>query len=354
LHGSKYIAIFANDTKRFKILDYSFELWNEIDLQSVSVDKPFMIFRLNSTETDNRVPGFKYFVTHIPVMSDSYETQEQISLPLTFDDIARRSKGDALIGYLKADVDNLGKILTEGFSRKIKFSISTFATLSRMLETFFSGWLQKKTCTDYMDIYSIFSGGDDFFVIGPWNASIDFAKSIRSDFSRYCAENPDMTFSSGIILSKPHEPLSFCAKSVENELAKSKRPEVKNRITLFGQTLQWEELENILNEAKEIIEWLERKPSVISRGFAYNLREYGEMADKSGIFKSGVDINAKFLRFVPLLVHDINRNLKREDQKDAYAWAMDLRPTKDKPGGGTNLPYLKIIMEYVLTYTRGG
>ncbi|GAH45112.1 unnamed protein product, partial [marine sediment metagenome] len=40
------------------------------------------------------------------------------------------------------------------------------------------------------------------------------------------------------------------------------------------------------------------------------------------------------------------------EQKEVFLWAEDLRPSKNKPTGGDNLPYLRAIMEYVLTYTR--
>jgi CRISPR-associated protein Csm1 len=65
--------------------------------------------------------------------------------------------------------------------------------------------------------------------------------------------------------------------------------------------------------------------------------------------------NTKYLKWVPLLTYNISKNLtKKETQQDAFQWCENLKISKDKAKGGDNLPYLKTIVEYVLTYTRGG
>jgi CRISPR-associated protein Csm1 len=223
-----------------------------------------------------------------------------------------------------------------------------------MLETFFAGYLQVKLESDFKDLYTIFSGGDDFFIVGPWNRTIDIVKETRKEFSRFTGDNPDFTFSAGIIFVSPSEPISFCAEMAEDKLKDSKEQEGKDKITLFNQTVGWNELHNILLEAKRVIEWLEKEPQLISRALAYNLREYGEMAHKSNIFNPSKRIKTNYLRFVPLLTYDIVRNLTRKGQQEAFEWSKDLLPSKDKPSGGKILPYLRIVMEYVLKHTRGG
>ena len=123
--------------------------------------------------------------------------------------------------------------------------------------------------------------------------------------------------------------------------------EEKDSITIFNQTVSWDELNKILFEAKRIVKWLEKEPPLISRALVYNLREYGEMSrryQEEGLIQ--------YLKFVPLLTYDIYRNLTKERQKEALLWAENLRPSRESPQGGENLPYLMAIMEYVLTYTR--
>jgi len=356
----KYIAFFNDPTHEFRILDYSFELWGDKDLKNITEKNLYLVLNLNDSEINHLVRGFKYITTHIPakehIPSANVEEKSQI---VTFEDIANVSEGDKLLGYVKADIDNLGLILRYGLEPEepkdkykiegIRPSISRFVALSRMLETFFSGYLQFELIgnMDFKGIYTVFSGGDDLFIIGPWDKTINFIQEIRKDFSKFCANNPDFTFSAGISLAKHHIPVSFCAKSVHNALKEAKNRQdkditIKDGVALFGQTLSWNELETILIETRKITEWLEH--NVISRSLVYNFRQYGEMYQKYNKKRK-----VEYLKFIPLLTHDINRNLSLEKQKDAFLWAEALRHLE----GSKNLPYLKTIMEYVLTYTRG-
>jgi CRISPR-associated protein Csm1 len=208
------------------------------------------------------------------------------------------------------------------------------------------------TTKEYGQIYTVFSGGDDFFLVGPWNKAIDFAGAIRRDFTAFCADNPDLTFSSGVVMAKPHEPLSFCAERVDNKLQCSKRHKGKDRITLFDQTVSWDDLKVIMSEASTVIRWLQSQPQIVSRAFAYHLLRYGDMADKSGIFMPEAEIETAYLKFVPLLVYDIGRNLAKPEQSEAYAWAASLLPTSNILQASRNLPFLRTIMQYVLTYEK--
>lgn len=349
LPKKKHIAFFSDPTHKFEILNYSFELWDDKNLKSVTKKNPYLILNLNDSKINHLVRGFRYITTHIPTKEDISEVKvEEKGQIATFDEIADNSEGDKLLGYVKADVDNLGIILRSGFKPE-ESSISRFATFSRMLETFFSGYLQFKLTNhrDFRKIYTVFAGGDDLFVIGPWDKVINFIQEIRKDFSKFCADNPDLTFSAGISLAKHHIPISFCVNSVNNVLKKAKdrkdknKKKIKDGVTLFEQMLGWDELETILIETKRIIEWL--KHGIVSRTLVYNFRQYGEMYQKYN--KEG---KVGYLKFIPLLTYDIVRNLSLEKQKDAFLWAEDLRHIE----GSKNLPFLRTIMEYVLTYTR--
>ena len=349
LPKANFIAFFKNEEQGYPVFSYSFQLWESFNQGSSA----YLVLALNNPSLVGM--GFKYLANHIPTGNDISctisEHQHEPNRPVFFECIANNSEGDSLIGYVKADVDNMGEILRVGFQRT-KPSISRFVSLSRMLETFFAGYLQKRLETDFRDIYTVFSGGDDFFVIGSWNRAIDFVKTMREEFSKFTGYNPDFTFSAGIVLAKPHEPISFCAEFVEDELKKSKDYSGKDSITLFNQTIKWDELDKVLSEANKVINWLNNEPPIVSRGFIYNLRKYGEMAQKSRICEKNKEIVPQYLKFVPLLIYDINRNLTKDAQKEAKDWATKLSPTIQKSKEEDNLPYLRIIMDYVLTYTR--
>ena len=93
-------------------------------------------------------------------------------------------KGFEALGILKADVDNLGTIFSFGIKNK---TISKVASLSRQLNYFFSLYLPYllKNNKKYKNIYTVFAGGDDLFLIGPWNIIIDFSKELNEEFRLY-------------------------------------------------------------------------------------------------------------------------------------------------------------------------
>jgi len=359
LPKSKYIAFFKNANYGYNIFDYSFELWDNYQEDRDA----YLVLALNNTQKSG--VGFKWLANYIPFNDEG---------PISFEDIAQDSQGDKLLGYLKADVDSLGMILKHGFLPKdhqtdnqlcqlcedkyeingIKPSISRYCSLSWMLEAFFCGYLQKRMEKDegFKNIYTIFSGGDDFLLVGPWDKIIDCAKEIRDKFTDFCANNPDLTFSAGIILAKDHEPISFCVESADNELKKAKKEQnkEKDRVTIFGQPIAWKDLKDVLNEAMCVIRWLKQEPPLVSRAFIYNLRKYAEMSQK---YIESQKQDTRQLKFVPLLTYDINRNLTKKEQDEVKRWATKLSPVFAKDGKET-LPYPRIIMEYVLTYTRGG
>ena len=349
LPKAKYIAFYRNEKGKgaMEILTagedrYYFDLLKD----EKETESAYLSLAFNNTGAGY---GFKYMANHVPYAEDvrcnltnhCHEDNKELAW---FDCIAEKAEGDKLLGYLKADVDNMGTIFREGIEN---LSISRFCTLSRMLEIFFSGYLQSRLNEDYRDLYTVFSGGDDFFIIGPWNRIIDFAKEMRKEFERFTGRNPAFSFSAGIYLAKSHEPVGFCTESVELSLKKAKTD--KNRITLFGKPLTWDELDTVLKEAHRLIEWY--SSGVLSKGLMYNLREYGRMAEKSGIFSEAGEIKTQYFKFMPLLVYDINRNLTKPHQSDAYQWAKDLMIDVSLKAN-TKLRLLRIIMEYVLTFIR--
>ncbi|MFQ6062454.1 MAG: hypothetical protein ACE5J9_04675, partial [Methanosarcinales archaeon] len=162
---------------------------------------------------------------------------------------------------------------------------------------------------------------------------------------------PDLTFSAGIMIAKPHEPISFCAESVSEALNCSKARkdetdiELKNAITVFNQTLSWDELKDIvLPEVRKIKEWLDKE--LVSRQFAYLL---WQCALKYEIYKKTCRTDS--LEFVPMLAGSINRNLDPVKQEKIFNWTKSLLPSQKKVFS-EKLQFLRTIMEYVLAYTR--
>jgi len=180
------------------------------------------------------------------------------------------------IGVFKADIDNLGTIFSRGL-RYEKRTFSRYTTLSRQLNLFFTLYLPYLCKKEFKNIYTIFAGGDDLFLIGPWNEMVEFSKRISNDFSSYCCKNPEISLSAGLFITKPETPVLTMAEESEKSLNKAKI-EGKNRITIFNITLPWDKLSEIEIIREHLDSWLQNK--ILSTAFMYKLNEILSMAEK--------------------------------------------------------------------------
>ena len=114
-----------------------------------------------------------------------------------------------MLGHLKGDVDNLGSIFVFGLvgANQNYNTIGRLVALSRLMDLFYSGWVHRTLESEYQHCYTVFSGGDDFYLIGPWNEIIEFSKRLQSEFLKYTGNNHNMTVSMGVHFSKPKEPI---------------------------------------------------------------------------------------------------------------------------------------------------
>ena len=110
--------------------------------------------------------------------------------------------GRKYLAVLKADVDNLGKIFICGFRGEETFSRILY--LSRMIDYFFTTILM-----DYVknkNIYTVFAGGDDLFLIGHYEDIVDVYEFVIKKFKDY-TKNDDFHLSASIKLFRPNVPV---------------------------------------------------------------------------------------------------------------------------------------------------
>ncbi len=293
---------------------------------------------------ENTVFGRGYIAGYVPQISkedlededfykkarEEYEEEnleELIEKAMTFSLIAEKSRhikdnkkiGRPLLGVLKADVDNLGLIFSIGFEKN-KMSLSRFASLSRMINYFFAGYLVNfiKEKKEYKNTYVVFAGGDDLFLVGPWRQIIDLAMDIRDLFGKFSANNEDMSLSAGISVVKPRVPLRRVAETAEELLEKSKKYEEnhepeKDAITLFGHTLKWSDMKKQREWSKWFTEKLDEERN-ITKGFLYRLLDYSRRARRffeatdKGTFNQK---NERDALYKSAAYYDISRNIAR-------------------------------------------
>ncbi len=162
-------------------------------------------------------------------------------------------------------------------------SISRTAALSRQINAFFAIYLPWLCRTAYPETYTVFAGGDDFFLIGPWRQQQALVQRIRQEFQRYVGEHPDIHFSAGLVMTKPGVPVRYMARRGEAALEEAKhhggdtRPPRKNAVTAFGRTVAWDRFHQLMELAHAMQEHLSL--ARLSSGYRYRLLELIEMQE---------------------------------------------------------------------------
>ncbi len=329
----------------------------------------------------------KFLANHIPTDPDGNV--------LTFEEIAKCCHGNGpesdedkrdMLGVLKADVDNLGLLFSKGFDTPAREeealkdkqtqrkSISRFLTLSRMTELFFAGWMKqimsdvttentveallgessidRKRFEKYLKsgrinfkyIYTVYSGGDDLVVVGPWETMIIFAMLLNSRFRAYTGNNPSITLSAGLAFIKPKLPVGTAIRQADELLSRAKSVEGKDCLTLFDTTVKWEDLPELVDFFLFLDDRTGDKKSPINTSFLYRLLSYQNIA-KSYIHGDSV----AGLRCLGLLSYDIGRNIIRhleggekpqrgQDEHLELSKLVNVKPFKQSIWRGLQIP----------------
>ncbi|MGB9687041.1 MAG: type III-A CRISPR-associated protein Cas10/Csm1 [Rectinema subterraneum] len=221
-----------------------------------------------------------------------------------FSEISRVAEGADYLAMFKADLDNLGSIFSRGLAEK--FSISRYATLSRMLDYFFSVRVRQVIEQCYRNIYTVYSGGDDLCVIGPWQEVIDFATEIRKEFGRFVGNSPDLTISAGIALVAKGLPVARMAKEAEEQLELAKSIPGKNRVAFLGLPVEWGMFELLTEKGKDLSAWLSE--CRISTSLVYGLITQSKKAEE---FEQG-DIRKENALWKSHFLYNVRRAEARE------------------------------------------
>lgn len=202
-----------------------------------------------------------------------------------YDDAHNHWRGAVALGVLKGDVDNLGKIFQQG-QREPTFA--RMAALSRQIHYFFAAYLpwlcrysdaQGQPASDatapFRHTYTVFAGGDDFFLIGPWRSTQRLASVMARQFEAYVAHNPDIHFSAGLVMAKPGFPIPALAQQAEESLAQAKT-QGKNRFCLYQQVVAWAEWPRVEAAEGHLNDLRDRYR--LSTGYRYGLIRLADMA----------------------------------------------------------------------------
>ena len=251
---------------------------------------------------------------------------------LTFAELAALSEGAPYLGALMLDADRMGEAFATGFRREGRdlATPSRLAALSRTLEVFFTtevltlleeplryrqrlGWdgleAQRKEAR-YPLLYSVYSGGDDLFLLGPWDVLLDFALDLERLY-RLFTRHPRLTLSGGFLLAHPSLPVPELARLL-GEAERRAKAEGRGRLFLFGQAVPWEVLGDLRAWAEGLRQDL--RAERVSRAQVYRWlllwRRFSPLEDPG-----------ERMRYKPLLAYA----LRRVRERDEEAWKRYLK-----------------------------
>lgn len=257
----------------------------------------------------------------------------------TFDEIADQSHGVKRLGILRMDVDSLGKIFSEGLQnyshetiRDKRFhSLGRITTLSWQLTLFFSGMLPQliHQNPDWRDrVTVVYSGGDDLFLVGAWDALPEIALEIHRRFTAFTCGNPSCTLSGGLVISGGKFPIYKSAEMAGEAERQAKKHETamndgslvdKASLTFLDTPMHWREFESISRLQAEVREIATdpRNASLVRRliDIASSWRESRDTLER----RSSLSMEM----------------IKKQLEAEKWRWRMVYtlaRYTKDRPG----------------------
>lgn len=275
---------------------------------------------------------------------------------MTFSEIAGKSHGAERLGYLKADVDRLGMLFSCGFRTNglQRFdSVSRITALSRMIDTFFTVWLDGLVRERYKECYVVFSGGDDLLIIGAWDRLPYLAYDIREYFRQFTGDNENVTISAGMATVHAMFPVAYAVGLSEEALENAKETrlpgekEGRDQLSLFGHVMKWKYVPGVLESAEKLSLWLGGEKKLVTSGDVYRMREYSAIFEKFRLKKC-----VEGLRYAGLLAYDIGRKANGEDGKQYSPKVLEFMDNLRDISPNGKINNLRVACDYALLYNR--
>ncbi|PMB06434.1 type III-A CRISPR-associated protein Cas10/Csm1 [Fischerella thermalis CCMEE 5198] len=339
---------------------------------------------------------FSQFKKSFPLLLGNYaqESSEEKGFIIRTNEMAKKAKGIDRLGYLRMDVDNLGRIFAEGLGENK--TLPRIAGLSRQMSYFFKVYLNSlaefrqenfldsnKLIADILqrkaefltpnrrdNLLFIYAGGDDLFVGGAWNEVVEFAFDVYQCFRAYTGNNPDITLSGGISINDIKFPL-YKAADESGDAEENAKSNGKDSLGLFGQVFKWDEwlgIEDISMIDSEIQKYLhsETRPKLLgilpfverleqqnirvnySRNFVRNLLVTAETQEKAlekleDNKKSEEALGTRYYLHLPKIAYTLAR-LPKNVLDDS-----DFRTSLKSP---YNAPYFRAIATWIELLNR--
>lgn len=241
----------------------------------------------------------------------------------------RAWRGVSALGVLKGDIDDLGELFRVGLGNP---TFAKTAALSRQINAFFAVYLPWLLARKFPAVYTVFAGGDDFFLIGPWRSMQKLAYHLREEFARYAAGNSEIHFSAAIATQKPGAPIGALAELAASGLEAAKDSPGKNAVSCFGETVawsQWPTIESAFGQLDTL-----REHEELSSAFVYALLQFVELRKQEKYGKAEAAMwRSRFAYQTRRYVVDKRKDLDDEGRRRLQAQiAKDISAAIDELG----------------------
>lgn len=281
--------------------------------------------------------------------------------PIEFVDLAEGSRGAAMLGVLKADADSLGTAIERCLAGA--GDLQPLKALSERLETFFASGLDQQMSlpgSRWTSLYTVFSGGDDLLLVGPWDLVLDFAGHLQHQFTQQF-KSDHLTISTGVAIIKPKFPIRLAARQADDLLdeAKSKiAPRAgnpKDQCAALGGLWKWSDHDRIIKAGKQLAGWVDA--DAVERGWLHTLLQLS-LLRRGELPGPGAPQHEQVMAAARLSYH-VARNWPKGDdtnpsKRDARAWINGILREFDRfdTTMQTETIHLPAIIRYAMLATR--
>lgn len=195
--------------------------------------------------------------------------------PMTFEEISEQAQGDKRLAVLKADVDDMG--IRIGEIADSDRSYRALRKFSRSLQSFFVEDVQQMLSEDWRSLYTIYAGGDDLLLVGPWNVVMGFAGKLHDKFQAGPGSRYDLTMSAGIALTPYRVPIRHAVERAEDLLKLAKEQDGKSSCATLGSIWKWEHHDRVIGDGRKLTGWV--KKGEVHRSLVHRLLNLAESDD---------------------------------------------------------------------------
>ena len=260
------------------------------------------------------------------------------------DELAQNASGVRRLGVCRMDVDDLGRSFVSGYERPGRataaetqhyVTISRTAAFSRQMSLFFKCYINDVLSGKHggkrpLAVTIVYSGGDDVFLVGAWNDTLEACLRIRAALRQFSCGS--LTISGGLCVTDDSYPIRLAAERAGELEDRAKGEPGKDAIALFDpfleHTYHWEAFsENVLGTKCALLtRFFCSDDAARGNSFLYRIVDLLRSAERDG--KLALARYAYLLaRLAPPVSSPAYRGYKEFSEK-MYAWALDAAQRK--------------------------